>query len=193
MPRSICTLSLALAVLGAACGPAELPTPSTSAAERLITAQFADANVTVREVSRSEGTLRVPAEFNSADVIFVLIPGGSGWEIAHVEQGGNSYTVEQLHEIAATMQLMSDLSDGLESYLADEGSYPMLDDQVGLRQLVPGYYQHPEGELLIDVWGTPLRYRVQGVDYTMTSTGPDGQLGSSDDIILITGTFVSVQ
>lgn len=193
MSRTIRTPLVLLALLGAACGPGELPTPSTSVAQRLITDQFDNATVTVREVNRTEGTLRVPAEFNGADVTFVLTAGADDWEIAYIEQGGNSYTVEQLNEIAATMQVMSDLSDALEGYLADNGNFPMLDDQVGLRELVPDYYDHPAGELLSDSWGSPLRYRVQGEDYTMTSTGPDGQLGSSDDIILITGTFVTAQ
>jgi hypothetical protein len=142
----------------------------------------------VREVSRTEQTLRIPAEFGEADVIFLMQAGEEEWEITGVEQGGSTYTVEQLGEIASTMDVMRALSDGLEACLAATGSYPLLDDLVGLRELVPEHY--PEGGSMEDAWGSAFRYRLQGDDYTVTSTGPDREAGSRDDIILITGSFV---
>jgi hypothetical protein len=132
--------------------------------------------------------LRIPAEFGEADVIFLMHAGEEEWEITGVEQGGSTYTVEQLGEIAATMEVMRDLSDGLEACMEATGSYPILDDLVGLRELVPDYYS-ADGSLE-DAWGNAFRYRLQGDDYTVTSTGPDGEAGSTDDIILITGSFV---
>jgi len=177
-----------LALTAAACGPSERATPTAPQAERLIGAAFPDAEIRVREINRAEQTLRVPAEFNEADVVFVMAAGPDDWEITGVEQGGNTYTVEQLGDIAATMTVMRAVSDALEAYQAATGGYPMLDDLVGLRQLVPDYY--PADGSMEDVWGSPFRYRVQGEDYTMTSTGPDGEAGSRDDIILITGSFV---
>jgi len=184
--RTAFIVALALAV--GACGPSELATPSATQAERLISAAFPQANIRVREVVRTEQSLRIPAEFGEADVIFLMNAGEEDWDIAGVEQGGNTYTVEQLGEIAGTMEVMRSLSDGLEAYLAEVGTYPQLDDLVGLRELVPAYY--PEDGSMEDAWGSVFRYRLQGDDYTVTSTGPDGEVGSRDDIILITGSFV---
>ena len=186
------TLTFAVALLAAAvtgCGPGELATPSAPAAERLIAAAFPDASIRVREVSRVEQTLRIPAEFNEADVIFVLQAGEGDWEIGGIEQGGNTYTVAQLGEIGSTMRVMRALSDALENFRADRGEFPALDDLVGLRELIPDFY--PEDGMMEDAWGEAFRYRPQGEDYTITSTGPDREAGSQDDVILITGTFVS--
>jgi len=178
----------AMALVVSGCGPSELTTPSASQAERLIGAAFPQASVRVREVSRTEQSLRIPAEFGEADMIFLMHAGEEEWEITGVEQGGSTYTVEQLGEIVATMEVMRDLSDGLEACIEATGSYPILDDLVGLRELVPDYYS-ADGSLE-DGWGNAFRYRLQGDDYTVTSTGPDGEAGSRDDIILITGSFV---
>jgi len=178
----------AMALAVGACGPGELTTPSASQAERLIGAAFPEASIRVREVSRTEQALRIPAEFGEADVIFLMNAGEEEWEITGVEQGGSTYTVVQLGEIAATMEVMRALSDGLEACQVATGGYPVLDDLVGLRELVPDYY--PAEGSMEDAWGSAFRYRLQGDDYTVTSTGPDGEAGSRDDIILITGSFV---
>ena len=180
---------IVLLLLIAACGPGELATPAATDAEAIVQEVFPEADVRVREVTRDESTLQVPAEFNGADVIFVMDAGESAWEIASVEQGGNSYTVEQLGEIAETMALMRKLSDALETFKAERGDYPLLDDLTGLGELVPDFYATEAG--MQDTWGNALRYRHQGDDYTLTSSGPDGEPNSSDDILLLTGTFVT--
>lgn len=179
------------AVLAAACGASELPTPSASQVERLVRDAYPQADIRVREIQRVESALRAPAEFNGADVVFVFTPGEDAWSIEHIEQGGNSYTVEQLAAIAGAMATMRDISNALEAYREANGSYPLLDDQVGLRELAPDFY--PADGSLEDTWGAPLRYRLQGEDYIVTSTGPDTDVGTTDDIILITGKFVQGQ
>ena len=189
--RPAVVLAVAIIASATACGPGELATPTASQVETLIRGQFPQAEIRVREVGRSGEELRVPAEVNGADVIFVLVAAPDAWSVQHVEQGGSAYTVEQLGDIATSMAVMRDISDALEAYQQRNGSYPLLDDQVGLRELVPDFY--PADAPLQDAWGTPLRYRLQGDDYIVTSTGPDTELATSDDIILITGTFVQGQ
>lgn len=189
--RPAALLAIALTAAVTACGPGELATPTASQVETLIREQFPQAEIRVREVARSDQELRVPAEFNGADVIFVLAATADAWSVQHVEQGGSAYTVEQLGDIATSMAVMRDISDALEAYQQANGNYPLLDDQVGLRELVPDFY--PADAPMQDAWGTPLRYRIQGDDYIVTSTGPDAELATSDDIILITGTFVQGQ
>lgn len=180
------------AALAAGCGPGELTSLSATQVERLVRDIYPQAEIRVREVQREDtDVLRAPAEFNGADVIFVFVAGEGAWTIAHIEQGGNSYTVEELDAIASAMAIMRDVSNALEAYHEATGSYPLLDDQVGLRELVPEYY--PADGALVDAWGEPLRYRLQGDDYIVTSTGPDLAVATTDDIILITGNFVQAQ
>ncbi len=187
-------LLLSFTLLAAsACGPGELATPSQPQARRIISNTFPEAEVIVREVNRSEHTLSVAAEFNGADVTFIMVARDQAWEIDRVEQGGNSYTIEQLRQIADTMAIMREISDALEAFREATGQFPLLDDQVGLLELVPNYYEYAPQMPIVDAWDSPLRYRPQGQDYTITSEGPDRSNGTTDDIILITGSFVQAE
>jgi hypothetical protein len=89
------------------------------------------------------------------------------------------------------MEVMRGLSDALEAFHEARGDFPMLDDLTGLGELVPEFY--PADGPMQDAWGNTLRYRHQGEDYTLTSSGPDGDPGSRDDILLLTGTFVTAE
>lgn len=185
---------LAVGVLAlVACGPNELSTPSLLQVERIILDTFEGSEVSVREVVRTQESLRAAAELNGSDVTVVLGTRDRSWQVARIEQGGNAYTVGQLQEISATMVIMGELSDALENYREANGEFPLLDDQVGLLELVPDYFEHTPGMPLLDVWQSPFRYRFQGEDYTITSEGPDRSIGTPDDVILITGSFVAAQ
>lgn len=37
-------------------------------------------------------------------------------------------------------------------------------------------------EALIDSWGTPFSYSKRGKTFTITSAGPDGEMGTADDL-----------
>ncbi|HLV80781.1 MAG TPA: type II secretion system major pseudopilin GspG [Chthonomonadaceae bacterium] len=77
----------------------------------------------------------------------------------------------------------------LEMYNADTGSYPA---DLNALQANPGGVNNWKGPYLKDVqtipldpWGNPYVYTHPGQhspDYDIVSAGPDGQLGTADDI-----------
>ena len=187
--RAMLSSCLALTLVTVACGPTELATLRPDEAERLVRTEFPDAEVTVQEISRSGDSLRATAEFNGGDVELAFSAGASGWTLETIELAGVVHTVRALREIAATMATMRALSDALAAYRQDRGSFPMLDDLVGLRELSPDYY--PAAGDLEDYWGNAFRYRLQGADYTLRSAGADGQMLTQDDIVLVNAQFVA--
>ncbi|MCC5844795.1 MAG: type II secretion system protein GspG [Verrucomicrobia bacterium] len=81
----------------------------------------------------------------------------------------------------------------LESYRADKGSYPTI-DQGGLSELVRWYRSERyvgvewdltdlNGQTPIDPWGRDYYYAPQssGLFFRLGSRGPDGRFGSSPD------------
>lgn len=187
---------LILALLAAACGggasgPDEGTSPpelTAEAAEAIVRDAFPAAEVTVQEVVPEGERARVAAEFMGSDVTFVLELAEEEWSLAAVEQGGVSLSPARLREVAATVATMREVSNALERYREANGELPQLDDQVGLQELVPEFYPQ-EGELS-DVWGQPFHYRVQGREYTLVSIGPDGEVGTPDDLVIIDARLV---
>lgn len=181
------TAPLAILLLASGCAPGELPTPTPERVEELVQEAFPEAGVDVAGVDRLEAQVRAAVALDGADMVMVLEAGDDDWAIAGVEQGEASYTLEELGRIRATVDLLDAVSDALAAYRDANGAFPALDDRVGLRTLVPDHWDG-DGDF-IDGWGNPLRYRVQGEDYTLTSDGPDGEPSTPDDVILVTGSF----
>jgi hypothetical protein len=63
----------------------------------------------------------------------------------------------------------------IEAQIQERGSFPASLDELNIPV-----------ENTIDPWGNPYEYSVypDGADYKLESVGPDGQLGTSDDIQL---------
>jgi general secretion pathway protein G len=97
---------------------------------------------------------------------------------------------EQAKETAAVTQIAT-FNTALAAYEVDTGSYPR--EQDGLRALViqPSDVAGWRGPYLLsdiplDPWGHPYVYQYPGKlnpsGYDIISAGPDGQLGTADDI-----------
>ena len=172
-----------------ACGPAELAAPTSEGVQELVLTTFPNAGdeVIVRAVEHEPGATdaRAEAEFRGADVAVLMQAVDEAWEVAGVELGEHLYSVPELRAIGETLATIQAVSNALETYRRAHDRYPLLDDQVGLRELVPDFY--PADAALVDGWGNPLRYRLQGDEYALTSSGPDGNPANPDDIILVTG------
>jgi general secretion pathway protein G len=93
--------------------------------------------------------------------------------------------------ITATVTQIATFNTALGAYEVDTGSYPSGQD--GLRALVvqPGDANGWRGPYLqsdipLDPWGRPYLYQYPGKlnpsGYDIISMGPDGQLGTADDI-----------
>ena len=98
---------------------------------------------------------------------------------------------EQARMTAAQTQI-STFKTALDAFEVDTGNYPRGQD--GLMQLVvaPADVQgwrgpYLNGEIPLDPWGHPYVYEFPGKfnpsGYDITSAGPDGNLGTEDDII----------
>jgi general secretion pathway protein G len=97
---------------------------------------------------------------------------------------------EQARVTAAQTQIAT-FGTALDSFEVDTGSYPRGQD--GLQQLI---VQPPDvtgwrgpylkSDIPLDPWGHPYVYefpgRTNANGYDITSAGPDGQLGTADDI-----------
>ncbi len=52
-----------------------------------------------------------------------------------------------------------------------------------LEELIPRLSpQWVQGEKVVDAWGNPIRYRVDGKTFELWSCGPDGISGTEDDL-----------
>ena len=182
-------LPCVLLAVSLACGPAELAAPTSEVVQELVLTTFPDASdeVNVRVVEHEPGATaaRAEAEFRGADVVVLLLAVDGDWEVSGVELGEHLYSVPELRAIGETLATIQTVSNALETYRRAHDRYPLLDDQVGLSELVPDFY--PADASLADGWGNPLRYRLQGDEYALTSSGPDGNPANPDDIILVTG------
>jgi hypothetical protein len=101
--------------------------------------------------------------------------------------------------IAATRALMYELhSRGLQRYYKEYGKYPGELDNEHLSRV------NAEEAPLADYWGHNFEYRPVAViaskgsginlsDYKLISPGPDGALGTEDDITMINGVIVDSQ
>jgi hypothetical protein len=83
----------------------------------------------------------------------------------------------------ATTAAMQKLADAVEKYRASTGSLPKAGDIVGLTDILhPQYINELVRE---DGWGKPIVYELVGsVGFRLVSDGPDGVLGTADDIVI---------
>ena len=85
--------------------------------------------------------------------------------------------------ITATRESISTISQALTTYSLDHnGKFP-----DSLVTLTEGDDDNPppiEGgeDALNDAWGNPIQYEKKGKRFTLTSAGPDGEMGTEDDI-----------
>jgi hypothetical protein len=107
--------------------------------------------------------------------------------IAHIPQALENY---RLRQIAATQASMYHAASLLEAYVRTNGSYPET----------PQEFKKVIGESLpADYWDRSVRYqgypganaaraiKVQFIVYELRSAGPDGIVGTDDDIVMRDG------
>ncbi|HZP82263.1 MAG TPA: type II secretion system major pseudopilin GspG [Chthonomonadaceae bacterium] len=93
--------------------------------------------------------------------------------------------------ISSAITTINNFDTALDMYKADTGQYPSSDQ--GLNALITnpgvprwnGNYLKNQSAIPVDPWGHPYVYRQPGNDnraYDIVSAGPDGQLGTQDDI-----------
>jgi general secretion pathway protein G len=125
--------------------------------------------------------------FTLVELLLVLVILGILAAIVVPKFGGRT---EQARQTAAVTQI-STFGTALNAFEVDTGSYPRGQD--GLQQLlvapadVTGWRgPYLMSDIPLDPWGHPYTYEFPGRlnpnGYDIISMGPDGQLGTADDI-----------
>jgi general secretion pathway protein G len=138
--------------------------------------------------STQRARLRSRRGFTLIELLLVLVILGILAAIVVPKFGGRT---EQARITAAQTQI-STFGTALDSFEVDTGSYPRGQD--GLQQLIvaPADVQGWRGPYLnsdipLDPWGHAYIYefpgRVNVSGYDIVSMGPDGQLGTPDDVV----------
>ncbi len=88
--------------------------------------------------------------------------------------------------INATRASIAAIGTQVDVFQLDTGRLPnSLDDLINQPGGVAnwnGPYIRGGASALQDAWGTPFTYRREGNSYQIISAGPDGQMGTGDDI-----------
>ena len=115
-----------------------------------------------------------PAEPDSNDEA-----GGS-----YIETLGKTYHGGFADRTRGDMQAIANAS---AARMVDAGSFSAATDISGLAaDLEPHYIRSLPRT---DAWGNPFHYRSDGSGFTLTSSGRNGALGDSDDIVMTDGGF----
>lgn len=124
--------------------------------------------------------------FTLVEMLLVLVILATLAAIVYPKLAGRS---EQAR-VTATQTQISSFSTALDAFEVDNGYYPR--GKSGLQDLVqqPRDAQNWRGPYLKEVpkdpWGNEYVYecpgRVNATSYDLTSAGPDGKVGSDDDI-----------
>lgn len=134
---------------------------------------------------------RTPRAFTLVEMLLVLVILATLAAIVYPKLAGRS---EQARTTAAATQISS-FSTALDAFEVDNGYYPK--GKAGLLDLVqqPRDAQSWKGpylkEIPKDPWGNEYVYECPGrmnpTSYDLTSGGPDGKVGSEDDISNMSG------
>lgn len=124
--------------------------------------------------------------FTLAEVLLVIVIIGVLAGMLVTNLAGRS---QEARLTRARSDIRGQLSLSLDLFEQDTGRYPTTEE--GLNALVedPGCegWKGPylKGGLKADPWGNPYHYEIRSENpsrYILSSLGPDGQLGSEDDI-----------
>jgi len=161
-----------------------------SAREAIIGSQattLTPRDLEVLSVSQMGSQAIVETDLHSA---FRLEKVGNEWVVREVRVGQGQW--EKLDDILRalqqvkveeTRQALEKIASAIEAYRQKNGHLPQFSDYVGLSDSLFPLYMAPV--LRLDAWGNPLSaIRVDLKTVRLVSAGPDGKLGTADDIEL---------
>jgi len=182
----ICLL-LAPSLLLTACGGRSI---NKKSAQAIIAGQglFKDKSLDIDSVSQTTSgemiiQAKVPAAFRVQKV-------HGKWEILEVRVGDGQWEklddfVAALNKVKAgeTQKMLEEVAAGIDRYREKNGRLPDFTDFVSLTDaLSPDYIP---ALIRLDAWRNPFAaVKTAANSIQLISTGPDGKMGTSDDIVL---------
>jgi hypothetical protein len=149
---------------------------------------FKEKTLDIESVSEtSPGQVIVQAKLPAA---FRLQKVHGKWEIREVRVGNNQWEklddfVAALNRIKAeeTQKMLGEVASAIERYRGKNGRLPDFRDYVSLSDaLSPDYLSTL---IRLDAWRNPLAATRTGpATVQLISAGPDGKIGTSDDVVL---------
>ncbi|MDA0322591.1 MAG: type II secretion system major pseudopilin GspG [Verrucomicrobia bacterium] len=127
----------------------------------------------------SAGVVR-HAGFTLIEVLLVVVIIGILIGVAAPKLSGR---VKQA-QVQGTRQSIRNVSLALDTFEVDIGHYPSSIQNL-LTSSGENNWNGPylkDGRTPQDAWGVDLQYALEGDAYKLRSAGPDGQMGSGDDI-----------
>lgn len=121
------------------------------------------------------------AGFTLIEVLLVVVIIGIIVAIVAPRLSGRSREAQ----ISAAKGSLENVSLAIDMYEVDNGSYPASLQSLITKGSEPnwkGPYLR-KAEMPLDPWQNPLIYKVTESGYTLSSAGPDGATGTSDDIV----------
>jgi hypothetical protein len=155
-------------------------------AQKIISAEALLQAVDVESVSQITSSqaivqTRVPAAFR-------LEKAGGEWVIREVKIGENPW--EKLENVLTTLnrlkreeteKILEQVASALDKYREKNGRLPDFNDYVSLSDALNPDYLSPL--IRLDSWAQPLvAVRISPSQVQLTSAGPDGKVGTPDDI-----------
>jgi hypothetical protein len=146
-----------------------------------------------------EGITQLDGQHAVAEAIirtgFKLEKSGDQWIVSEMRlENGRWVRIDELYKRLSdrqnrqTQEDMNLIALGLERYRLRNAGYPEAGEFTKLMDLL--YPRYIAKMVVKDAWANPLLYRCDGpIQYTITSTGADGKLGTKDDIVLKGGNF----
>ena len=145
--------------------------------------------VRVKSISVMGNTAVVVAQVETA---FRLVNDKDKWRVAEIRTGDRRWedmdlliralNAEKTSRVRAELET---IATALEAFRRERGSYVEAKTEAALIDfLSPRYLTRV---IRLDAWHRPYEYEGTRASYVLRSRGPDGQTGTSDDVVLAKG------
>jgi hypothetical protein len=160
-------------------------------------AEFARNQVRIKSVNGGVGSGGTMVEAQIETAVRFTEQNGE-WRAAEIRLGDRHWESVDLileavrrEKIRRTEAMLSRIAEGLEAYRRERGSYVVAENLDGLINALDQRFLDPR--VRFDLWQQPLSYRGTATTFRLSSSGPDRQPGTSDDLVVANGQAKAAQ